>query len=196
MMFTLYRFATGLAGPMIGLYLRRRRARGKEDPERFGERLGKPGQARPESALVWLHAASVGESLSMLPVVERILDRPGIGVLVTTGTVTSARLLASRLPERAIHQFVPVDRMSYVRRFLDHWRPDLALWAESEFWPNAVVETCQRGIPMVLLNGRISSRSFQGWQRFPGLIRKLLGSFSLCLGQSDEDVERLSRLGA
>lgn len=196
MMLKLYRGLTGLGGPLISLYLGRRRRRGKEDAGRFEERLGRPRQTRPSGALVWVHAASVGESLSVLPLVEAILRRPRVTVLVTTGTVTSAAMMQARLPAGALHQYAPVDRLPWVRGFLDHWRPDLALWVESEFWPNLVAETAARGIPMVLLNGRISLRSFRGWQRFPGLIRSLLAGFALCLGQTEGDAERLRRLGA
>ncbi|MFP6745005.1 MAG: 3-deoxy-D-manno-octulosonic acid transferase, partial [Alphaproteobacteria bacterium] len=122
--------------------------------------------------------------------------RPGIHVLVTTGTVTSARLMAERMPERALHQYVPVDRPGAVRRFLDHWRPDLALWTESEFWPNLVAGTQARGIPMVLVNGRISDRSYRRWRHLRGLIRPLLAGFALCLAQSGRDGQRLTSLGA
>ena len=197
MIHRLYRALTILAAPLIGLYLRRRRAAGKEDPERFAERLGVPGAARPEGPLVWVHAASVGESLAALPLIERILERrAGLHVLVTTGTVTSARLLAERLPGRALHQYAPVDRPDAVRRFLDHWRPGLALWTESEFWPNLVADTQARGIPMVLINGRMSERSFRRWRRLGGLIRRLLAGFALCLAQSPREAERLAALGA
>ncbi len=192
-----YRTATGLGGPLIRLYLARRRARGKEDPERFGERLGIAARPREDGRLVWMHAASVGEAISLLPLIARLRQRwPGHAVLLTTATVTSARVMAERLPEGAIHQYAPVDRMPYVRRFLDHWRPDLAVWAESEFWPNMVSETARRGIPMVLVQGRISSRSFAGWMRHRRLIKRLLGGFVLCLGQSETDAERLRALGA
>ncbi len=196
-MMPLYRMATSLGAPLIHFYLKKRLARGKEDAARFDERLGYASHARPAGPLVWLHAASVGESLSMLPLIERLLaDHPGLSLLMTTGTVTSAKLMAERLPPRAFHQYVPVDRIVYVRRFLDHWRPDLALWAESEFWPNLVSETHRRGIPMVLVNGRISPRSFAGWQRARGLIAELLSDFALCLGQTEEDAARLRHLGA
>ncbi|MCB2101801.1 MAG: 3-deoxy-D-manno-octulosonic acid transferase, partial [Rhodobacterales bacterium] len=172
-------------------------ANGKEDRARFGERQGRPGLDRPNGPLVWLHAASVGESLSLLPLIERLrAARPDITPLVTTGTVTSARLLGERLPEGALHQYVPVDRPSWVRAFLDHWRPDLALWAESEFWPNLLRDTADRGVPMVLLNGRISDRSFATWQKQRRLIGALLGGFALCLGQTARDAERLAALGA
>jgi 3-deoxy-D-manno-octulosonic-acid transferase len=126
-----------------------------------------------------------------------VAERPTVSVLVTTGTVTSARLLAMRLPEgRAWHQYVPVDRPAYVRRFLDHWRPDLALWVESELWPNIILEGSARGVPLILVNGRMSAESFRGWQRWPGIIRPVLGAFDLCLGQDVVQAERLRQLGA
>jgi len=197
MMLPLYRFLGAVGSPVISFYLNRRKAQGKEDPVRFGERLGVAGLPRPNGRLVWLHAASVGESLSMLPLIDRLIsDYKDIHVLVTTGTVSSARLMEERLPERAFHQYVPVDRVPYVRRFLGHWRPDLALWSESEFWPNLVCETAAHGIPLVLVNGRISPRSFAGWMRFRSLISVLLAKFSLCLGQTESDVTRLRKMGA
>ena len=197
MMLTLYRMLTTLGGPVIQYYLKRRMAAGKEDPSRFAERQGKSVQRRPKGRLIWLHAASVGESLSMLPLIDTLLEADSqLHVLMTTGTVSSAALMADRLPERAFHQYVPVDRAAYVRQFLSHWRPDLALWAESEFWPNLVMETQRRNVPMILVNGRISPKSFNGWQRFPGVIGQLLRGFTLCLGQTDDDADRLRQLGA
>lgn len=197
MMAVLYRLLTTAAGPAIDRLLARRLKRGKEHPVRLPERRGVPGAARPPGPLVWVHGASVGEALSVLPLIERLLAaRPGLHVLLTTGTVTSAALMAERLPPRAVHQFVPVDRPAWVRRFLDHWRPDLALWMESEFWPNLLLETQRRGVPTVLVNGRISERSFAAWQRLPSLIAKLLKGFTLVLGQTEGDRARLEALGA
>ncbi|MFD2234458.1 3-deoxy-D-manno-octulosonic acid transferase [Phaeospirillum tilakii] len=189
-----YRAATGLAGPLIRLYLAHRRRRGKEDPRRFGERLGQPGLPRLPGPLVWIHAASVGESLSVLPLVER-LRRRGLGVLLTTGTVTSARMVGDRLPEGAVHQYLPVDRLPYVTAFLDHWRPDLVLWTESDFWPNLLFEARRRDLPLVLIQGRISPRSFARWRRLPRLIGRMLGGFDLCLAQTEADADRLRQLG-
>jgi len=195
---SLYQAGTTALGPVVALYLSRRMARGKEDRDRFAERQGVASRARPPGPLVWVHAASNGEAVSMLALIDRLLvERPTLSVLVTTGTVTSARLLAHRLPaDRAWHQYVPVDRPAYVRRFLDHWRPDLALWVESELWPNLVSLTDRYGIPLLLLNGRMSLRSFQGWQRVPGLIGPLLACFELCLAQDEGQAERFRRLGA
>lgn len=192
-----YRVATCVGKPLIRLYLAQRRVWGKEDSDRFGERLGFPGTERPFGPLIWMHGASVGEALSLLPLIDGILARwPEPAVLVTTGTVTSARLLARRLPPRAFHQFVPVDCLTYVRRFLDHWRPDLVIWAESEFWPNILSETARRDIPKVLIQGRISTRSCARWRRCPDLIRGLLRGFELSLGQTEIDTARLRELGA
>lgn len=193
----LYGAVARIGEPLIRLYLKRRISRGREDPARIGERFGIPSLARPQGALVWFHAASIGEAFSVLRLIERIADtttKPH--VLVTTGTVSSARLLAGRLTQRAFHQYVPVDHPDWVARFLDHWRPDLALLVESEFWPTMMTETHRRGIPMALVNARISPRSFRGWQRFPSLIQPLLRGFAIALAQDDETAERLIALGA
>lgn len=193
----LYRAATTAAGIVLPRYLDRRARIGKEVPERIGERLGRASCSRPAGPLLWLHAASVGESISFLPLVEAIVGRwPGLNQLVTTGTVTSARLMADRLPSGAIHQFAPVDRPGWVRAFLDHWRPDLAIRIESELWPATVDEVDARSIPALLINGRMSRRSFRKWRRFPGLARGLLQTFALCLAQTEDDAERFRALGA
>jgi 3-deoxy-D-manno-octulosonic-acid transferase len=193
-----YRGLTAVLGPAISLYLLRRRKLGKEDTRRFAERQGWPSHERPPGPLIWIHAASVGEAVSTLALIDRIAaERPSLGMLITTGTVTSAQILATRLPTGyAWHQYVPIDRVRYVRRFLDFWRPDLALWIESELWPNLIFETGRRGIPLVLLNGRMSASSFRRWLLLPGLIRPLLRSFDLCLAQDPIQAERFARLGA
>ncbi len=192
-----YRCASVLAAPMVHAWLAHRRRRGKEDRDRFGERLGRPGLARPDGALVWMHGASVGEGLSLLPLVTRLREAlPGVGVLVTTGTVTSARLLRERLPAGVLHQFAPVDRPDAVRRFLAHWRPALAVWVESELWPNLILETAARGIPMLLVNGRMSGRSAARWRRAPHLSGPLLAAFACVLAQTEADARRFRALGA
>ena len=194
---SLYRLATEGAGWPIRRYLRRRLARGKEDPARLGERMGEPSLPRPDGPLVWIHAASVGEAMSVLTLIGEIRRRhDALSVLVTTGTLTSARLLAQRLPVGAIHQFVPVDRAAWARRFLDHWRPNLALWVESELWPNLLSACRDRGIPTVLLNARMSERSFRNWRRAPRSAARLLNCFALCLAQDDIMAGRLQALGA
>ena len=197
MKLALYRMVTFLGGPLIRLYLNKRIKQGKEDAARLNERLGIASQPRPGGKLVWIHGASVGEALSILPLIDRIRsDHPAWSILVTTGTVTSAKIMAERLPHGVIHQYVPVDRVAYVRRFLEHWKPDLGLWMESEFWPNLVVETRASAVPMVVINGRMSKRSFAGWQKNRAMIWQLLTAFRGVLAQSDIDAERFQALGA
>ena len=193
----LYRGLTTAGLPLIQLVLRRRMARGKEDPTRIDERRGVASLHRPDGPLIWLHGASIGEAQSVLVLIERLTrERPTLNVLLTTGTVTSAGMMRDRLPKRAFHQFVPVDRPAWVRRFLGYWRPDLALWVESELWPNLVLETAARGTPLVLLNARISANSHTGWHRARGLAQRLLSSFSLVLAQDQTIAARLRDLGA
>lgn len=192
----LYRIATRALSPFITMYLKKRLARGKEEPVRFRERLGLPTRPRPKGPLVWMHAASVGEALSVLPLMDRMLaEHEQLHLLLTTGTVTSAKLMAKRLPQRAFHQYVPVDRLSNVRPFLDHWQPDLGIWVESELWPNLIIETKTRRIPMVLLNARISEKSYVRWQKMPNLAKPLLDAFNLCVAQSLLDAGRFANLG-
>lgn len=190
-----YLLASRLADRLALPLLRRRAARGKEDPARLPERLGRAGLARPGGRLVWLHAASVGEAVSALPLIEALGRCIDAAFLLTTGTVTSARRVAGALPPGAMHQFAPVDTHRAVRRFLDHWRPDLAVWIESELWPRLVMETARRGVPMALVNARLSERSFRRWRRLPAMARRMLGSFRTVLAQDEETVERLRALG-
>lgn len=190
-----YRVLTALLEPAAAGLLIWRRRRGKEDPTRLAERRGYPGVARPEQTLVWLHGASVGETVTLLPLIER-LQRRGLAVLVTSGTVTSAKLLAARLPAGVIHQYLPLDVPRYMRRFLDYWRPALGLICESEIWPNLVIEARKRAIPLVMVNARMSERSFRRWYKLPQSSRYLLSSFESCLAQSQGDGERLAQLGA
>lgn len=193
----LYRAATILGGPAIRFYLQRRLARGKEDPARFDERFGVASRPRPPGPLLWCHGASVGETLGALPLLERIArDRPGIRLLVTSGTRTAAAMLAERLPTGAIHAYVPVDRPAWVRRFLDHWRPDAAIWMESELWPNLIAETARRAVPMVLANARLSQRSHGNWRRLPGFARAVVGRFALVLVPDAVQAQRFRSLGA
>lgn len=190
-----YRTLVRLATPLAPVLLSRRLKRGKEIGERLGERYGKSMIDKPPGPLVWLHGASVGELISALPLIERIAAQ-NVNVLVTSGTVTSAEMAARRLPPGVIHQFVPLDAPKYMARFLARWRPDLALLVESDLWPNMVIETSQRGVPMILINGRMSEASFQRWQRLPGTIFNLLRRFDLCLAGTPADALRLTELGA
>ena len=197
----LWHGAAGLAAPGLRAMLRRRAAWGKEIPERLPEREGRDSTPRPPGTLLWLHAASVGESVSILPVLEVLARQdPPPAVLVTTGTVTSASLLAQRLPGTGLpwvqHRFVPLDVPDWAARFLDHWHPDAAAFVESELWPNLIAACRARGVKLMLVNARMSARSARGWRWAPGLARGMLAAFDLVHPQTAADAGRLRHLGA
>ncbi len=194
MILGLYARGTRLAAPALRRMLRRRADRGKEIPERLAEREGIASLPRPAGRLIWVHAASVGETMSALPLI-RLLAASG-AVLLTTGTVTSARLAAERLPAGALHQFVPLDVPGWVARFLAHWRPDAAVFLESEIWPNLLGACDERGIQRFLVNGRLSAASTRNWKRAPGTARRLLGGFAAIHAQSAGDAANFRALGA
>ncbi len=193
----LYGLATGLAEPLAPFILKRRAKVGREDALRLDERLGRTGSPRPPGPLVWLHGVSVGETVSLLPLVEGLrARRPDLGLLVTSGTRTSAELLARRLPAGVRHQYVPVDTPGAVRRFLDHWRPDLGVFAESELWPNLILTARRRGTRLVLASARITEGTARTWRRAPASARRLLSAFDLILPQDRATADRLRGLGA
>jgi len=190
-----YRGLAMVATPLAPILLNNRLKQGKEHAERIAERRGETAVARPPGPLVWAHGASVGEMLAVIPLIEHIRAR-GFNVLVTSGTVTSARLAERRLPPGAVHQFVPIDAPKFIARFLDHWQPNLALFVESDLWPNLILESTHRGVPLILVNGRLSEQSFARWRYVPATISTLLERFDLCLTQSAVDAERFGDLGA
>ncbi len=192
-----YTLATRLLQPVAPLLLKYRQRHSKEEAGRTGERLGIPSIPRPEGPLVWFHAASVGETNAILHLIERLMqERPDLHVLLTTGTVTSARLARARLPDQAIHQYVALDTPDFMKRFYDHWRPGIALLTESEIWPNMIREARRRGIPLVQVNGRISPRSYRRWRKRAGIARPLFSSFDLVLAQSNRYAGHFERLGS
>jgi 3-deoxy-D-manno-octulosonic-acid transferase len=191
----IYQLASAAGSPVAGRVLASRLNRGKEHPERLSERRGQATLPRPAGPLIWVHGASVGEMLAAVPLIER-LRAEGFAVLVTSGTVTSAALAEQRLPDGALHQFIPLDAPRFVGRFLEHWKPGLALFVESDLWPNLILEAAKRKIPMILINGRLSERSFSRWGLVPGTIAALLSRFDLCLAQSAADAQRYAELGA
>src|SRR6195952_553869 len=181
--------------PLSPALINRRLKLGKEDPARVDERRGVSADVRPVGPLVWIHGASVGEVLASAALVEQ-LRALNLRILLTSGTVTSAAVVAKRFPPDVIHQYVPYDSPRYVARFLDHWRPSLALFIESDLWPNLILSSAARRLPMVLINGRMSHRSFPRWRRVSGTISALLGRFDVCLAQSELDGERFAALGS
>ncbi len=192
-----YRLISRALEPLAPRLLDARVKQGKEDPIRVDERLGVAGVARPDGDLVWLHGVSVGETLSLLPVVERFAKaRPDLTVLVTSGTVTSADLLSRRLPPGVIHQFAPVDGPHAVAAFLDHWRPTLGVFVESELWPNLILAARDRSIPLALVSARITEKTAAGWARFLASAREVLSAFAVVMPQDATSAARLRSLGA
>lgn len=176
--------------------LEKRLAIGKEDPIRMPERLGNAARPRPDGKLIWIHAASVGESQSILELARRLLDdHPDLNCMITTGTVTSANALEGNMPARMFHQYIPLDVTNAVRRFLDHWQPDLAVWTESKFWPMLLHETHKRDIPMLLINARMSQNSFRKWKTFRSMATSLLDRFETVLAQDILTAQYLQYLG-
>jgi 3-deoxy-D-manno-octulosonic-acid transferase len=190
----IYRAASAAFAPFAPLFLYWRQKQGLEDKQRVKERLGISRQMRPAGPLAWLHGVSVGESLALLPLLERLAAR-GFHILLTTATVTSAAVVAQRLPPGALHQYIPLDVPRFMARFLDHWHPDFVFIAESEIWPNLFREIHRRDIPLVLVNARISERSFRRWRRLPRSAQALMEKTEFCLAQSLMDAERLTQLG-
>lgn len=192
----LYAAAMGAASPLTSWLLKARAVRGKEDPARLAERLGRASRPRPEGRLIWLHGASVGEGLSLLPLVERLRDlAPETTLLVTSGTRTSAEVLGQRLPADAIHQFVPLDTPAAAARFMGHWRPDLAVFVESELWPNLIAGAKGSGARLALVSARMSEASLAGWRRAPGAAAAVLQAFDLILAKDETARARFEALG-
>ena len=192
-----YAGLANLALPLIFARVSKRlQSQGVSD-SRARERLGYATLPRPTGPLIWCHAASVGESVSLLALIGQLLtDDPALHVLVTSGTASSAQILAARLPPRAYHQFAPLDARQPLARFLNHWQPDLAIVVESEIWPQMIVAIAAAGIPLALVNARLSQTSLRNWARFPQTARALLDRFSLIRTQSEATAQALVALGA
>jgi 3-deoxy-D-manno-octulosonic-acid transferase len=190
-----YRLAGAAVFPLIGTYVGWRASRGKEDRLRRRERYGRASKPRPPGPIIWVHAASVGETNAIVPLVRRILDY-GVNVVLTTGTVTSAQVADEVLGDSVIHQYVPLDLKPAVSRFLDHWEPDLAIIAESEIWPMTILELGERRVPQVLVNGRLSDRSYRSWKKRAFLAEALFENLAHVVAQSELDGERFQSLGA
>lgn len=192
----LYRVAAGLLAPVAYRRVSARLAEQGVSPARRRERMGHATAARPAGRLIWFHAASVGESVSVLRLIERLGARlPDAGFLITSGTATSARVVAERLPPRTAHQFAPLDTGPALRRFLAHWRPDAAVFVESELWPQMLIETRAAGAPIALVNARLSEASARRWKRFGTTAHYILNHFTLIHCQDARTETHLRALG-
>jgi 3-deoxy-D-manno-octulosonic-acid transferase len=195
--FSLYVYLL-LSDTLSGVANRKLKARlkaGKEDLSRINERRGQSPNIRPEGEVIWFHAASVGESIALLGLIESIVEeRPLTNILITTGTTASANLINTRLPKKTIHQYVPLDVGEFVRNFLDHWRPNLAVFTESELWPCLITTTHAREIPLILINARISKKSFSKWKWLKGLVSSILSKFDIILCQDENTAKFIRKL--
>ena len=197
-LFHIYRALTWVITPFLTLYLYGRLSQGKEHATRFLERLGQPSLPRPEGQVLWLHCASVGETLSAVPLLRQLeTSLPQAHFLLTTGTTTAAKVVEPYLGPRTLHQFIPLDTPGAVKKFFNHWHPQVALWFESELWPNLLFTLATEHIPAFLLNARLSPRSYTRWKRLgPWLIKPLLEVFQVIYAQSEAVAEQLRSLGA
>ena len=178
----LYRNGAAALDPLLPIWVNRRAKQGKEDPQRKTERYGIASQPRPEGPLIWMHGASVGECTMLLPLITKFRQqRPDISILITSATCTAAAVLKERLPEGCVHQYVPLDSPKNIGRFLDHWHPDLAIWAESEIWPNMIINAQARGIKMALINARMSEKSLNGWAKHKTSAEAIFSRFDVIL---------------
>lgn len=192
---TFYKGLMSVSGPALSLLLHKRKKKNKEHPTRYVEKKGWATIPRPQGNLIWIHGASVGETMSVLSLIDHLLKQSkDLHILVTSGTLTSSEMMRKHLPERAFHQFLPLDHPKWIENFLNHWDPSLVLWLESELWPNFLSRIKKRKVPLILLNGRMSPRSFKGWSRFPKTSEKLLSYFDKILVQRDEDKKSFGAL--
>lgn len=187
-----------LLAPLLPFYLRWRQTRGKEIPAGVREKMGFPSHQRPGGPLLWFHAASVGEVLSILPLVQASLRQdPTATALLTTGTVTASAIVKQRFEAgRVIHQFMPLDVPRWCQRFLNHWAPQVAVFTESELWPSMLGLCHARNLSVVLVNARMSAASFRQWRRLSGVARRMLECFAWVSARTDEDATRFHALGA
>ena len=181
--------------PLVAPYvLRRRLVQGREDAARWREKLGQPGLPRPDGPLVWMHAVGLGEVMALRGLIEAMGAR--LEFLVTSSARSSAEVFAANLPLRTRHQYLPLDAPRYLRRFLDHWRPDLSVWAEQDLWPGAVYAADRRGIPLALVNARMNANAFARRRRAAAVYRDLLPRFALIAAQDAGTAGHLVQLGA
>lgn len=186
-----------LLQPLMWCVVARRAARGKDDPARAQEKLGRPSQDRPYGPLVWVHAVGLGEVLALRPLLAKMGElRPDVHFLVTSTARSSAQVFSRNLPPRVIHQFLPLDGPTYVTRFLDHWQPDVSIWSEQDLWPGAICDVARRDISLAYINARVSKEGFEKRRKFRSGFAHLMRMFAYVAAQDARSVDFLQRLGA
>lgn len=195
--FKLYKLITKIIRPLFYIFFIYRLLKNKEERGRYHERKGFPSNKKPEGELVWIHAASVGEALSSLPLIDKLKElSPKINIVITTGTKTSKEIIVKKKIDGLIHQYAPWDYEKFCKNFLNFWQPNLAIFLESEIWPNLLNETNKKNIPLCLINARITDNTFKKWMKFPKTIKYLLSFFSIIIAQDELSKVKLQKLGA
>ena len=194
-----YKFFTYLFFPFAPIYLYFRKLRKKEDSARYKEKLSKINTPRGEGFLIWLHMASVGEAMSTLPLIENFIQEEKIKkILLTSITFSSGKILEKRYKKNSkiVHQFLPLDVPVLTNKFLEHWKPNLSIFIDSEIWPNLITQVSKRKIPLLLLNARITEKTFKRWKLLMNFAKKIFEKFDLCIVSNKESENFLKILGA
>ncbi len=196
-MLLIYNVLNILLLPLWVLYLLYRAIKGKEELSRVKEKFGIASISAPKNkSLIWIHVASVGETMSILTLIDKLkIKLPSYQILLTSGTVASAKIIKDKLKDIVIHQYLPLDNYICINLFLNYWRPKLVLFVESEFWPSIISESAKRS-KVISVNSRLSPRSCENWRRYPAFIKPITDSISLFMAQSLNDMERLKLIGA
>ena len=198
-MYFWYRFFTYLFYPFAPIYLYFRKIRKKEDSISYREKLSKIEISREEGFLIWFHVASVGEAMSILPLIESCMEEKKINkILLTSITLSSGKILKKRFNQNAkvIHQFLPLDISVWTSKFLEHWKPNLSIFIDSEIWPNLISQISEKKIPLLLINARITKKSFKRWKLIISFAKKIFEKFDLCIVSNKESENFLKILGA
>ena len=198
-MYFWYRFFTYLFYPFAPIYLYFRKIKKKEDSISYKEKLSRIETAREEGFLIWFHVASVGEAMSILPLIESCIEEKKIDkILLTSITLSSGNVLKKRFSQnvKVFHQFLPLDISVWTNKFLDHWKPNLSIFIDSEIWPNLISQISKKKIPLLLINARITKKSFDRWKLIIGFAKKIFEKFDLCIASNKESESFLKILGA
>ena len=198
-MYYWYKFITFFFYPFAPIYLHFRKIRKKEDSIRYKEKLAKINIERGEGFLIWFHVASVGEAMSILPLIDGCIKEKKINrILITSITLSSGKILEKRFNNnpKINHQFLPLDIISLINKFLNHWKPNLSIFIDSEIWPNLILKISEKKIPLLLVNARITKKSFDRWKLVIGFAKKIFGKFDLCIASNNESENFLKILGS
>ena len=198
-MYYWYKFITLFFYPFAPVYLYFRKIRKKEDSIRYKEKLAKINIERGEGFLIWFHVSSVGEAMSILPLIDGCIKEKKINrILITSITLSSGKILEKRFNNnpKINHQFLPLDIISLINKFLNHWKPNLSIFIDSEIWPNLILKISEKKIPLLLVNARITKKSFDRWKLVIGFAKKIFGKFDLCIASNNESENFLKILGS